>query len=73
MEKLSLCIVLLTFRGKRDARSQKIKMLVNIIHGYIISLFMHRSALSMDTDSHFSCKVTLSMDNATLCTVYSAN
>ena len=39
---------------------------VNIIHGHLISLFMHRSTLSMDTYSHFSHKVTLAVDNVTL-------
>ena len=28
-----------------------------------VTLFMHRSKLSMDTDSHFLCKATLSTDN----------
>ena len=29
--------------------------------------------LSIDINAHFSCKVTLSMDNVTLCTLYSSN
>ena len=32
---------------------------LNIIHGYLISFFMHRSRFSMDNSSH---KVILSMD-----------
>ena len=33
-------------------------VLVNIIHGYLISLFIHRATLSMDTNSNYSIKVT---------------
>ena len=51
-----------------DTYSQKIICFiqVNIIHGHLNSLLMHRSTLSMDTNSHFSNKVTLSADNTTL-------
>ena len=51
-----------------DTYSQKMFhfVWVNIIHGYLIALFMHRLKLSMDTNSHFSHKVTLPMDNITL-------
>ena len=33
--------------------------------GYLISSFMSKSALFIDTNSHFSCKVILSKDNVT--------
>ena len=58
-----------------DAYSQKIILFVwpDIIHGYISSLFIHMSTLFMDTNSHSSCKVTFSMDNVALCTLYSSN
>ena len=43
------------------------------IHGYLILLSEHRSTLFMDSKSHFLCKVTLSTDKETLCTIYSSN
>ena len=39
---------------------------INVIHGYLISLFMHMSTLSMDTNCHISWEVILSMNNVTL-------
>ena len=53
-----------------DAYSQKIICFVLII---IISLFVHRSTLSLNTISHFSHEVTLATDNVTLSTLYSSN
>ena len=62
-----LCIVSVTFHGKLGCLFTENNLLctINIIHGYLFSRFMHRSTLSMDTISHFSCKVTLSADNVT--------
>ena len=53
------CIVLLTFMESCGVSSQKIicSVSVNIINGYLISLFMHGSTLSTNTNSYFSSKV----------------
>ena len=63
-----------------DAYSQKIIFFVLINFTHAISLFMHRSTVSMDTKYQFSGKVTLSMDTVTLsvntvtlCTLYSSD
>ena len=69
-----LCIVFLPFHGKLWCLFTENNFLCigyPCIPNFIF--FKHRSTLSMDTNSYLSCKVTLSTDNVTLCTLYSSN
>ena len=62
-----LYVLLITFHGKLWCLFTENNLLcvgtVTIVQGYLISLLMHRSTLSMDSNSHFPNKVIRLLDN----------